>query len=65
MKKTLLIGMAFGAVALTATASSAAILGSLHDLSASKSFGNASDTRICIYCHTPHNAIRAGATANN
>ena len=68
MKKTMLIGMALGIVALTATSSFATISNSAHDLSStggssSLGVGTAVDTqdRICIYCHTPHNAIKTSA----
>ena len=65
MKKTLLIGLALGAsvVALSAGTSFGAISGSAHDLSTRTggAYKNNADTqgRICIYCHTPHNAVRA------
>ena len=61
MKKTMLIGLALGVVSLTATAAFAgSIVGSKHDLSAtgpSAGLGNG-DTRICVYCHHPHNTVK-------
>ena len=70
MKKTMLIGLALGVVSLTASAAFAgSIVGSKHDLSnvtnggtgtLSQSLGNG-DSRICIFCHHPHNTVRAGS----
>ncbi len=63
MKKTLIIGMAlgFGIFALSSGNTMAAsgtggdgIVGSVHDLSAA-GYGDA-QSRICIFCHHPHNA---------
>lgn len=61
MKKTLILGMALG-LALTATAAMAAsgdggtgIIGTDHDLS-SATYGDA-QSRICVFCHHPHNAV--------
>nr|MBF0221228.1 hypothetical protein [Desulfobulbaceae bacterium] len=66
MKKTMLIGLALGVVSLTASAAFAGtIVNSKHDLSAtgaSAGLGNG-DSRICIFCHHPHNTVRAGSTA--
>ena len=62
MKKSMLIGLALGVVALTATAAFAGIETSKHDLSstgASASLGNDPQDRICVYCHHPHNTVRA------
>ena len=62
MKKTMLIGLALGFVAVTATASFAGIEGSKHDLSdtgASAALGLDSQDRICVYCHHPHNTVKA------
>jgi len=55
-----LAGLAVGLMALLAapTASAGTIVGSNHDLSG-KGYGT---TQICIFCHTPHNALTtAGA----
>jgi hypothetical protein len=55
-----LAGLAVGLMALLAasTASAGTIVGSNHDLSG-KGYGT---TQICIFCHTPHNALStAGA----
>jgi predicted CXXCH cytochrome family protein len=67
MKKTMLIGMALGIVALTASTSFATIVGSMHDLSTENAgdFTLAGENRICVFCHTPHNAIKAGSSAAN
>jgi predicted CXXCH cytochrome family protein len=75
----MLIGLALGVVALTATTSFASIKGSKHDLSYTNQGGagysapefvnglgdTVQEDRICIFCHTPHNAIKAGAVAAN
>ncbi|HEX5638966.1 MAG TPA: hypothetical protein VFX81_04125 [Burkholderiaceae bacterium] len=50
-----LAGLAIGLMALltASTASAGTIVGSNHDLSG-KGYGS---TQICIFCHTPHNAV--------
>lgn len=50
-----LAGLAVGMMALLTapTASAGTIVGSNHDLS-TKGYGS---TQICIFCHTPHNAV--------
>lgn len=63
MKKTLIIGMALG-LALTATSAMAGsdkpggsgIVGSYHDLATDSRFGGDGQSRICIFCHHPHQA---------
>lgn len=71
MKKTLLTGLALGAFVLVAnsafagSAGGSGILGSRHDLSVNGSdaaplygVGTKDDlTRVCIYCHAPHNTL--------
>ena len=63
MKKNLILALvvAFGLVATSAMAAS--ILGSKHDMntgSAGKYVGTGTSAdQVCIYCHTPHNAIQA------
>lgn len=62
MKKTLMIGLALGFVAITATSSFALITGSKHDLSVAQQGttpGADPQDRICIYCHHPHNTVKA------
>jgi hypothetical protein len=68
MKKSILdsfvIGLvlAMGSVAMAIT-TGAGITGTLHDLSTTGSggiaIGQASETRICIFCHTPHFSAKA------
>ena len=61
MKKVLVAGLALGFV-LTAGSAMATIVGSKHDLSvtgASASLGNDAQERICVYCHHPHNSVKA------
>ena len=68
MKKSILISfviglvLAMGSVAMAITPG-AGITGTLHDLSSTGSggiaIGQATETRICIFCHTPHFAAKA------
>lgn len=63
----LLLGLATAAVAGMAPGSQ--IQGSLHDLSSSPgglgpTLGLPAETRICIYCHTPHHAANAANAAD-
>ena len=77
MKRYIAICVAIGFVLAAATAAMAGlapgsgIQGTLHDLSATGPGGiaiGATETRICVYCHTPHFAAKAtdftGANAN-
>ena len=62
MKKTMMIGLALGVVAITATSAFAVITGSKHDLSVAQQGvtpGADAQDRICIYCHHPHNTVKA------
>ena len=61
MKKTLVIGLAIG-MALTATSAMATIVGSDHDMNTNASYGTDAQQRICVYCHHPHNSVKANAT---
>ncbi len=58
MKKTLILGLAIG-FAFTATSAMATIVGSDHDMNTG--MGNDAQQRICVYCHHPHNSIKAGS----
>ena len=58
--------LAFGTMSMAANTPGAGINGTSHDLStlgAAAAFGDAGDhaglNRICIYCHAPHNTIKA------
>lgn len=67
MKKSMVIGLALGAFALTATSAFAGtIVNSKHDLSATgpSPLVGTGDTRICVYCHHPHNTAKAGTVVN-
>ena len=62
MKKVLAL-VAVAAIMATAGTALAAksIVGTKHDLSSTggSSFAAGSGTQICIYCHTPHNAVKS------
>ncbi len=56
MKKTLIILIA---LAVVAGVSTAGVVGSKHDLSTGGGTPTASVNRVCVYCHTPHQATAA------
>lgn len=59
MKRTLLLSLA-ALLAVTGIASAQGVVGSAHDLSAGSPGGTTDVVRVCVFCHTPHQA----ATAN-
>ena len=72
MKKYILVTfaiglvLAMGSIAMAITPG-AGIVGTLHDLSTTGAggiaIGQAAETRICIFCHTPHHAAKSGDLA--
>jgi hypothetical protein len=54
--------LSFGSIAMAGALPGSGIAGSLHDLSAGAAggvaIGQASETRICVFCHTPHHSAR-------
>lgn len=60
MKRRIIMAMAAIAVAGAATyaAAGTGIKGSAHDLSFATASGDKTD-QICVFCHTPHNAVKA------
>lgn len=62
MKKLFVISMVLGAGFLLATAASAAITNSKHDLS-QRSTANNPENQLCIYCHTPHHSDTSAGDA--
>lgn len=68
MTKVLALVAAAGIIAAASTAFAAqTIVGSKHDLSflnTAQSFTRGTNTQICVYCHTPHNAVQAAVLWN-
>jgi predicted CXXCH cytochrome family protein len=65
MKKVLALVAAVSLMAAATTASAASIRNSKHDLSSTsaatfKSAGAAATNQLCVFCHTPHNAVQNG-----
>ncbi|MCP3909492.1 MAG: hypothetical protein GY713_00910, partial [Actinomycetia bacterium] len=56
MKKALIILIA---LAVVAGVSSAGVVGSKHDLSSSGGTAASDATRVCVFCHTPHQTTAA------
>jgi predicted CXXCH cytochrome family protein len=54
MKARLIAGVIAAAAILTSGTASAAIAGTKHDL---RTYNGIAQTQICIFCHTPHNAM--------
>jgi len=57
MKKTLIISIAI--LALAGMVSAQSVVGSKHDLSTTGGTAATNVTRVCVFCHTPHQASAA------
>ena len=58
MKKVLSLIAATALIAAATTAGAASILGSKHDLSSGGGSFKSNTGEVCIFCHTPHNAVQ-------
>ena len=62
MKRIIVVAVALAFVLLSAGAALAGISGSAHDMRTHMATqGTGQYLEVCVYCHTPHNAIQASA----
>ena len=67
MKKVLSVLVAAALVTVATSAMAVTIVGTKHDLSAggtSGGYGATNTTQVCVFCHTPHNAVQTRALWN-